>query len=86
MALIELRNIRKRYPSGEQDVEVLHGIDLAIEAGEFVAIMGSSGSGKSTLMHILGCLERPVPGKTWRCRPFMPGCPAKSASSVRRHC
>lgn len=62
MALIELRNIRKRYPAGDQEVEVLHGIDLTIEAGEFVAIMGSSGSGKSTLMHILGCLDQPSDG------------------------
>ncbi|MBB3139804.1 MacB family efflux pump subunit [Halomonas organivorans] len=63
MALIELRDIRKRYPAGEQDVEVLHGIDLDIEAGEFIAIMGSSGSGKSTLMHILGCLDQPSDGE-----------------------
>ncbi|MFG6177698.1 MacB family efflux pump subunit [Halomonas sp. THAF12] len=63
MALIELRDIRKRYPAGEHDVEVLHGIDLDIEAGEFIAIMGSSGSGKSTLMHILGCLDQPSDGE-----------------------
>ena len=62
MALIELAGIRKRYPAGEQEVEVLHGIDLSIAAGEFVAIMGSSGSGKSTLMHILGCLDQPSDG------------------------
>ncbi len=63
MPLIELCNIRKRYPAGDQDVEVLHGIDLSIEAGEFLAIMGSSGSGKSTLMHILGCLDQPSDGE-----------------------
>jgi len=61
--LIELRDIRKRFPGGDQDVEVLHGISLTIEAGECVAIMGSSGSGKSTLMHLLGCLDRASDGQ-----------------------
>lgn len=62
--LIELRGIRKQYggKDGVPAVEVLHGIDLSIRAGEFVAIMGQSGSGKSTLMHILGCLDRASSG------------------------
>ncbi|MDL1865418.1 ABC transporter ATP-binding protein, partial [Betaproteobacteria bacterium PRO5] len=61
--LIELRDIRKRYGGGDKpEVEVLHGIDLDIRAGEFIAIVGSSGSGKSTLMYLLGCLDRPSSG------------------------
>jgi macrolide transport system ATP-binding/permease protein len=61
--LIELRGVTKTYRNAELEVEVLHGIDLEIHAGEFVAIMGASGSGKSTLMNILGCLDRPTTGK-----------------------
>lgn len=60
--LIELKNIYKTYRSGELAVEVLHGINLTVYQGEFVAIMGSSGSGKSTLMNILGCLDQPTKG------------------------
>ncbi len=60
--LIELRGVTKTYSNGGLDVEVLHGIDLKIYEGEFVAIMGASGSGKSTLMNILGCLDRPTTG------------------------
>ena len=62
--LIELKNIRKSYGGGDSpQVDVLRGIDLAIHAGEFVAIVGASGSGKSTLMNILGCLDRPTQGE-----------------------
>ena len=55
--MISLKNIHKSYVTGSNSLHVLKGIDLEIEAGEFVSIMGSSGSGKSTLLNILGILD-----------------------------
>ncbi|MCI5865181.1 MAG: ABC transporter ATP-binding protein [Cloacibacillus porcorum] len=63
MALVELKNIKKSFLLGGEEVEILHGVNLSVEEGEFVAMMGPSGSGKSTTMNILGCLDRPTGGE-----------------------
>lgn len=61
-ALVELIDVRKSYFSNRVETPVLHGINVAMQRGDFVAIMGQSGSGKSTLMNILGCLDTPTSG------------------------
>ncbi len=63
--LIRVRRVSRAFPAGDEMVRVLKDVDLDIEAGEMMAIIGASGSGKSTLMNILGCLDRPTTGNYW---------------------
>lgn len=62
-ALVTLRNVTKSYVRGKQPVEVLHGVDLSIETGEFLALMGPSGSGKTTLLNLVAGLDQPTGGE-----------------------
>lgn len=64
-AVVRLQNISRRYPSGGGFLNVLTGVDLHVNAGEFIGLIGPSGSGKSTLLHAAGLLEKPDQGEVW---------------------
>ena len=63
MEILRCEGVRKIYGTGNSQVTALDGIDLSVEKGEFVAVVGDSGSGKSTLLHILGSVDRPSSGR-----------------------
>lgn len=65
MSILQTKGLTKVYGAGENQVHALDGVDISIEKGEFIAIVGTSGSGKSTLLHMLGGLDRPTAGKVF---------------------
>jgi putative ABC transport system ATP-binding protein len=81
-AVIQLSNVVKRYP-GSPPVEVLHGVDLTVAAGEVVGIVGPSGSGKSTLLHLMGTLDRPSSGTVALAGRDVAGLPDRALSALR---
>ncbi|MEY4551019.1 MAG: hypothetical protein RL685_7214, partial [Pseudomonadota bacterium] len=83
--VVEFRGLSKIYGVGDAEVRALDGVDLRIERGEFVAIMGSSGSGKSTAMNIIGCLDTPTNGEYAFCGVSVGGLDGDQRARLRRH-
>lgn len=83
MSLVELEGVSKIYRVGDQEIRALDAVDLKIEEGEFVSIIGPSGSGKSTLMHLLGCLDAPTSGRMQICGNDLSSASANRLARVR---
>ncbi len=83
MSLVHLENVTKTYRIGDQEIRALDGVDLRIEEGEFLAIIGPSGSGKSTLMHLLGCLDTPSTGRMEICGRDLSSASSDTLAGVR---
>src|SRR5205085_4902943 len=81
--VIRVEDVHKYYDLGETKVHALRGVSLAINRGEFVAIMGSSGSGKSTFMNLLGCLDKPTTGNYFLDRVNVAGLDKKALAAIR---
>jgi len=83
VSLVELEGVSKIYRVGDQEIRALDAVDLRIEEGEFVSIIGPSGSGKSTLMHLLGCLDAPTSGRMQICGNDLSSASANRLARVR---
>jgi len=83
--MIRIEQLRKVYQMGKVEVEALRGVDLRIDRGEHVAILGPSGSGKSTLMHLIGCLDTPSTGRYWLDDKPVEGLSRNQLALVRNH-
>ena len=81
-SLVECRDVTKQYTRGKETVEVLSGINLDINAGDFLALMGPSGSGKTTLLNLIGGLDHPTPATSWWGAPISNELSGKQARSM----
>ena len=81
--ILNMQKICKSYYIGEDELEVLHDVDLTINSGEFLSILGPSGSGKSTMMNIIGCLDTPTSGKYYLSGEDIQNCDEKELARVR---